>query len=377
MIKLIKQILKKNYIPLNSIEISSKILATNLNTIKKTAKPLKIAPVLKGNAYGHGIVQVAKVLQKENIPMLCVDSIYEAYELYKASIKTKILIMGYIDPQNLKVKSLPFSYAVYDIDQIEAINKFQKNANVHIKVDTGMHRIGVPIKQLRSFIKQAKKFENIKIEGLMSHLAHGEDIKSELTKKQIKNFKLAKKILEEEGIRPQWFHLFATSALSKISKKEAVKISNMVRVGKSLYGIGTDGSQNVKPVLSLTTKIVQIKLVKKGERVGYQGTFKAQKDTKIAVLPIGFSDGLDRRLSNKAGVLIGGKKCKIIGLISMNITTIDLKNAKDAKVGDKVVIISKNAKDENSIEGLGKVADTLPSELLVRLSPTSIRRNVV
>ena len=156
MLNKIKKIFGREYHPLNRIEISRSALVHNYQYLSNLNKKILIAPVLKSNAYGHGLVQVAKLLDPLGAPFFCVDSIYEAYELLKAGIKTKILIMGYIDPENLKVKKLPFSYAVYNEEQLKVINKYQKGAGIHIKFDSGMHRLGITIDELSKFINTLK-----------------------------------------------------------------------------------------------------------------------------------------------------------------------------------------------------------------------------
>src|SRR5579872_1461821 len=288
--------LHKGYLPLNKISISKINLLGNYKHLSNKSKNIKILPVLKSNAYGHGIVEIAKILDEQNPAMFCVDSLYEAYELKKAKIKTPILIMGYINPQNLKVKKLPFSYAAYDLNLLETINKYQKGAQVHIKVDTGMHRLGVPIDELDFFLREAKKFENIKIVGLMSHFASADNPSDSQNNEQIENFKKAKQIFKDQGIELKWFHLANSDGLLNL-QNDVENVTNAARVGLALYGIHQD-EKDLKPVLELTSQIVQIKNLKKGEKVGYSGTFQADRNVKIGLLPIGYNDGVDRRLSN-------------------------------------------------------------------------------
>ncbi|OGD91095.1 hypothetical protein A3D81_02190 [Candidatus Curtissbacteria bacterium RIFCSPHIGHO2_02_FULL_40_17] len=151
----------------------------------------------------------------------------------------------------------------------------------------------------------------------------------------------------------------------------------MARVGLALYGINGENTKvKLKPVLSLKSRIVQIKDLVIGEKVGYNGTFKAIKPMKIGLLPLGYNDAIDRRLSNKGVVLVNGKQCKIVGMVSMNITGIDLTNVDSAKEDDEVTVISNNSKDANSISNLAKTANTIPYDILVRIS-SSIRREVI
>lgn len=370
-------ILNRQYIPLNKIEINKKALISNYRYLTSINKNIKIAPVLKSNAYGHGLIQIAKILDEVNVAMLCVDSLYEAYELLKAGIKTEILIMGYIHPQSLKVKKLPFSYAVFSQKQLEVINNYQKGAKVHIKIDTGMHRLGVPQDQLKDFVGKLKVYKNLKVDGIMSHLAYQEDPENKLSKQQLSYFQKARNLFEKEGFSPSWFHLSASEYFLKLDKKNMSKIGNLIRAGLSLYGIDTSQKHSkLKPVLKVASQIVQIKKLKKGEKVGYSGTFEAEKDMEIGILPIGYNDGVDRRLSNIGTVKIRNKDCRIIGLVSMNITAIDLSAVKNPKVGETVTIFSQSPSDPNSVQNSALLCTTIPYELLIHLSPTSIRRQI-
>ena len=191
MIDRILNFFRKSYHTLNTIKVSRDNLLHNYRYLASFNKKVKIAPVVKSNGYGHGIINVAKILDHLNTPFFCVDSLYEAYELLKTKIKTPILITGYTNPENLKVKKLPFSYAVFTLDLAKTINDYQPHAGVHIFVDTGMRREGVRIEELPEFLEAIKKLPNIKIEGLMSHLASSESRKDPLFLAQIKLFKKA------------------------------------------------------------------------------------------------------------------------------------------------------------------------------------------
>ena len=374
MLKFLTEALRSKYYPLNLITVSKKNLTENYLYLSKINPQIAIAPVLKSNAYGHGAKIIAKILDDLNPPFLCVDSLSEAYELQKAKIKSPILIMGFINGENLKVKPLSFSYAVYDLDLLKIIDTFQPGAQVHIKVDTGMHRLGVPLENLNEFVKKALKFKNIQIVGIMSHLATADKPKEPLLTKQITCFQEAIRIVESQGVRLQFKHLVASDGLINLNSK--VAFTNISRVGLALYGINAK-DENLLPVLQLQSQIVQIKKIKKGERIGYSGTFTAPKDMVLGILPIGYNDGVDLRLSNKGYVIVNSKKCLILGRISMNITAIDLTQVKNPKIGDKVVIFSKNPNEVNSIEKSASICKTIPYELLIHLSPTSIRREII
>jgi alanine racemase len=369
-----RKLLGREYLPLNKIQISKKDLIANYNYLANLNKNTQIAPVVKSNAYGHGVREVAPILDNLKPPFLCVDSLYEAYELKKLNVKSPILIMGYIAPGNLKIKKLPFSYSIYDYHQAELLNKHQKGAKIHIKIDTGMHRMGIRFEELNTLFAKIKKLKNIEIEGIMSHFSSPKTF-PDYTDFQIKNFKTALKVVRDNGITAKYVHIGASGGLLNAGSK-ITKFTNMARVGISLYGLyRTKNTNNIKPVLSLKSQIVQLKKIKKGEYVGYDKAFRADKDMVIACLPIGYNDGLDRRLTNTGFVKVKGKFAKIIGKVSMNITSIDVTGI-NAKVGDIVEVFSDRVEDLNSVENAANLCETIPHDLMVHLHANALKREI-
>lgn len=376
--KKIIKLFKKEYATLNKIEVSKDNILHNYNYLSALNGKVKIAPVVKSNGYGHGIANMAKILDPLKAPFLCVDSLYEAYELQKAGARTKILILGYTNPENLKIKRLPFSFAVYDLETAGVLNEHQKGCGIHIFVDTGMHREGIAIDELPEFLKALKEFKNLKTEGLMSHLASSEDKADPIFQKQIKQFKKAKDICKEFSLNPVWVHIAATGSLINPQTRPAIaEVSNMARAGLALYGFSSSTfDQNLKPALKLTTRIIQIKKVAKGEKLGYDGTYTAKKDLIIAVLPIGYYDGVDRRLSNKGVFMVHNKACPVVGRVSMNINIIDISTVPEARTGDEAVVYSSDPESRNSLINSAKICRTIPYDLLVNLAE-STRRVIV
>lgn len=368
----IKKLVGKPYYPLNIIEISKKRLISNYKHLSSINKNIKVAPVLKSNAYGHGIIEVGTILDKLSPVFFCVDSVNEAYQLFNAKIKTPILITGFVDPNNLKIKRLPFSYAVFDLKQFRGILKNQPQAKVHLFIDTGMHREGLRVDELESFIKELSLEEKQRIEGLMSHLAFSESPKNSDTKKQIAQFRSALRILKKYQIFPQWIHFGNSSGLLN-NKQLGLSFTNAVRTGLALYGISSIGNNRLKPILQLITHVTQVKKIKKGEKVGYDFTYEAKNDGLIAVLPIGYNDGMDRKLSDRGIVLIRNKPCPIIGRVSMNLCVIDATAVKNIKIGDEVIVFSNN-EDENNVVNSAKKADTIPYVILVHLERSTKRK---
>jgi alanine racemase len=360
----LESVFNRKYYPLNRIEISSSKLKENYRYLLQKF-PGNITPVLKSNAYGHGLIQIASILDPLKPAFFCVDSLFEAYGLYKANIRTPILIMGYIHPESLRIKKLPFSYAVSTIENLIAIKKYQPHAPIHIFVDTGMHREGVMISELPDLLKKAQQF-NLKIEGLMSHFGMADFPDNVNTQKQLKKFLIARKILAAYSIYPHYIDICASNGINNAEKLN--NPGNTARSGLCLFGISTD--TKLKPVLKFISTVIQIKILDKGDKVGYDFTFTAPKKTKIAILPAGYNEGIDRGLSNKGYVTIAGKDCRILGRVSMNLTTIDVSQVKDISVGQEVTVYSDDINTINSINNSAKFTEKIPYELLIHLHPT-------
>ena len=379
--KTLRKIFGHPYQNLNLIEVSRSALLNNYHFFKRLNPKVKICPTLKSNAYGHGLKLIAQFIDQEiKAPFIAVDSLYEAYELEKIKIKTPILIIGYTFPKNFKIKKkLKFTFPAYDQETIKILDKYQPEAKIHIKVDTGMNRLGIKPEQIRDFIKSLKKIKRVQVTGIYSHLAQASDPQGKsFTKKQIKTFKEVIKIFEQEGFKFKWKHIAATAGSIQIKDPEF----NLSRIGLGFYGISPFPEKSklnqilkksLKPALKLSSHIIQIKTINPKEQVGYNGTFTAKKKTKIGILPLGYYDGLDCRLSNKGMIKIKEKYCPIVGNICMNLTAINLNNVRHTRVGDKVTIYNNKTSSLNSIINSAKKVKTSPYNLLTNLSETTRR----
>jgi alanine racemase len=361
-----------SYQPLNKITIASANITHNYHYLRKLNMNLDLAPVLKSNAYGHGIAQMAKIVDEFDVPFIAVDSLFEAYELLKAGSRKQILIMGYIDPESLSVKKLPFAYAVSDIDYATAVSKYQPHAEIHIFVDTGMRREGVLLSELPSLLARFKTL-NSRVVGVMSHFAAADEKASRFTEQQTQEFNQAVKLITDAGFAIKYKHISASAGLLSTANLNY----NVARSGIALYGYNpVQQNFDLRPALRLSTKIAQIKQINQGDRVGYNGTFAVAKPAKIGILPIGYANGVDRRLSNQGYVKVGDRFCPIVGRISMNICTVDLSQAANTKVGDTVILFSEMVADRNSISRSANLANTISYDLLTGLDPT-IRREII
>lgn len=362
--------------PLVKVYISASAILHNLHTYQNEYPGLACAPVLKSNAYGHGLVPIAKILDKEKLPFLVVDSLYEARILRNNGIKTPILIIGFVQPENiLRNRLSKISFTITSLEQLQAVaSSASRPLNVHIKIDTGMHRQGLLPEQLPECISLIQNHIHMKLEGICSHFADADNTDTSFTDLQRKTWNDAVSVFNKTFPRIPFIHISGTAGAAHPTTAH----ENMIRLGLGLYGINpsplTDLS--LKPALEMKTVLSSVKRVTKGDRVGYNGTFTAERDMRVATVPVGYFEGVDRRLSNCGSFKIGNAFCPIVGRVSMNITTIDVSLAPTTKMGDEVTIISNSIDEENSVSNLAAKAQTIPWEILVHI-PQHLKRVVV
>jgi alanine racemase len=363
-----------SYSPSIEVLISRENLLHNLGEYRKKYPNFLFAPVLKSNAYGHGLAETAGILDKEKVPFFVVDSLYEAMVLRDSGIKSKILIIGYVKPENLKsAKLAEVSFAVSDLRQLERFSELEKPIDIHLKIDTGMRRQGILPEEIGKAAEIIKKSEFLKLEGLCSHFADADNRNESFSKKQIAEWNSAVSFFAEEFSEIKFIHIAATAGVRYLDRA----VGNAVRLGIGLYGIGGEKEKlDLKPVLEMRSIVVSIKKIKKGDCVGYGCSYEAKKETEIATVPAGYFEGVDRRLSNKGVFKVSGVDCPIVGAISMNISSIDVSKVSEIKAGDEVIIISSNKKNKNSVENIAKLVKTIPYEILVHI-PQHLRRTIV
>ena len=355
--------------PLITISLSRSALLHNLNEFKKLAPKGQIAPVLKSNAYGHGIDLIAQELEKEHSPFFIIDSYFEAENLRNEGIKTPLLIIGYVRPEtinNSKLKNIS-----YVITSLESLKSITEKTRIHLKIDTGMHRQGILLEEKVGAVAIIKNNPNIILEGICSHFADADNPDPTFTKKQISEWNILVKYFKEQFPTLKYWHI--SQSPGHIHKGVE---ANMTRLGIGLYGLIDVAGLNLKPVLEMKTIITGIKKLKVGDCVGYGCTFIAQQEMIIATIPVGYYEGVDRRLSNKGVIKIGDEFCPIVGRVSMNITTIDISAIPNIKIGDEAIVFSANKQDKNSIENVSKACETISYEIALHI-PGQLRRVLV
>ncbi|MDD4893702.1 MAG: alanine racemase [Candidatus Omnitrophica bacterium] len=350
-------------------EVNLRNLAYNFSQIKKILAPKTMMMVcVKADAYGHGLIPISKKLVSCGVDYLGVASIDEGIKLREAGINVPVLILGLILKKDIQpLFKYRLTATVCDEELARALNNKAKLSgapiSVHIKVDTGMGRIGVLHQDAHKLLRKIHKLKFINIEGIFTHFAFA-DMNRDFTLYQIDLFNRLIDKLGKEGIRAPLIH--AANSMGVIGYKNSH--FNMVRPGLAVYGL--QPKKNLKtalrPVLSLKTKILFKKRLPGGYGISYGHDYFTKKDTTIVTLPIGYGDGYPRNLSNCAPVLIRGRRFKISGRICMDQIMVDVGNFK-VKVGDEVVFIGSQGKNKITAEELAQLADTIPYEIVCGL----------
>ncbi len=344
-------------------EISKKNLFTNLEKIYNYVKK-DIFAVIKADAYGHGAVEVGKLIQKlPYIKKFCVATALEGKELRENGIYKDILVLGGILKEEIDIFNFySLTPVISDFNHLELVNNINYK-KLHINFDTGMHRLGFYKNDIEK-IKNIVKENNLKVEGVMTHFPSA-DIDPDLTKWQIKELENILKILESFNIKPKYIHSQNSAGL--VYKCD---FCNAVRIGLSIYGEKPveNFPIDVSNIMSLKAKLISIKNLKKGDKVSYCGTFTAPKDMTIGIVSFGYADGLPRDLSNKGKFILDGQFCKIIGNVTMDMTMIDITSIKNAKIGDDVIIVGEHNNRRITFEDVARSINTISYEIMCRVS---------
>ncbi len=368
--------------PLAYIELSAANLVHNFQALKNVAKKgVKMAAVVKANAYGHGQNEVAKILDAHT-DYFAVNSISELESLRKTS-KKKTFVLGYTQESDLK-KAFRLG-AVVSVFSTEHLLHIQKNADktveVNIAIDALLGREGLMERDLPLFFDELKKCKKIKVLGIYAHFANIEDTTNFThAKKQILKFNKVLEIVKKAGLKNIQTHISATSGLLVYEKNKGVH--SVVRMGVGLYGMWPSEhihflyqkKMELKSILSWKTKIAQIKTIPAGRTIGYGLSHMTYKATNIAVIPQGYSDGYDRKLSNKGEVLIAGRRCPILGRVAMNMFVVDVSHLPGVQAEDEVVLLGKQGGEEITAEELADKVGTINYEITTRLSPLLPRK---
>lgn len=366
------------YTPLITVRISREAILHNLGVFADAVAPAKIAPVLKANAYGHGLVEIAQILDEDpRVAFLMIDSLFEARVLREARVTSALLVAGYTRPEDIITASShlnDIAFTVATVDQVRTLAQLaQKPVRIHLKVNTGMNRQGLAMSELKKALADLSNNPHIIIDGFFTHLASSEDLDDDdFSLKQIGRFKEARSMADRLSKKPRFIHA-ANTAGARFAKLLG---TNAFRIGLGLYGISPMGeSDGLRPALSMHTIATNIRRLERLETVGYNRTFTVYKPITTALIPAGYYEGLDRRLSNKGFVRVKGVVCPIVGRVSMNMTTIDVSAVPDIREGDEVEVISADPAASNNAAAMADLCGTIPHEILVGING-DLRREV-
>ena len=348
-------------------QIDLDALAFNYRQLqKRVPKGVKILAVVKADAYGHGAVPISRKLEKLGVEYLGVAIAEEGVELRKGGVKAPILVLGGIyDGDIEKIFRFNLTPVVFHKEALKFISKVaqrgKKKVRVHLKVDTGMGRLGVPLSLWPNFLKEIPHFPKVEVEGILSHFSMMSE--EDYTKHQWDQFLGAVRCAEELGIRCKYLHM-ASSALLTTSSCYS---GNLVRPGIMLYGAYPSpvlkSLIHLKPVMTLKTCIHFLKSVPSGFRISYGGTFVTRRESLIATLPIGYADGYSRYLSNRGEVLVRGKRAPVVGKVCMDFIMVDVTDIPKVSLGDEVVLIGSQGKEIITAEEMADRMNTISYEV--------------
>ncbi|OGP13512.1 MAG: alanine racemase [Deltaproteobacteria bacterium RIFCSPLOWO2_02_FULL_50_16] len=351
-----------------TVTIDCKALRHNFRQIVARLHPdQNILSVVKSNAYGHGGPQVARILVEEGCSFLGVGTIDEGRALREAGVRVPILVLlGDIGGGYQELLHHQLIPVIQDFDTFckfeNWLNQNNKKSSFHLKVDTGMTRLGFLPDELLSKASVLSRSSVLKIQGVMSHLIDATDV--ERTGSQQEAFDHCLQILRKNGVQPQFIHL----ANSVATIEDRFSQYNMVRPGIVLYGVlphpRLQEFVSLKPIMTWKTKVINVKEVPAGTVVSYNATFKTRRPSRIAVLPVGYADGYPRRLSNRAHVLIRGRKAPVVGIVCMDLTMVDVTEIGSVSIGDEVVLLGGQGSETLLAEEMAQWADTIPYEIL-------------
>lgn len=353
-------------------EISLNAIISNFNKVKLKVGNRKILAVVKASAYGHGAISVAKKLVSGGVDMLGVATVEEGIELRDAGITHPIVVLLGITPDEvnplLENDLIPVIYNLSIARRVsEESNKKGKITNIHIKIDTGMGRLGIIAEDSIDKIREIAELKGLRLEGLMTHFADADLSDKEYAIFQLKRFSNVIKDLKKIGISFPLRHASNSAAILTFPDAHL----DMVRPGIMLYGYFPSDrikSPELKPALTLKSRILTLKRVPEGTPISYGKTFVTKRESIIAILPIGYADGYNRNLSNKGEVLIKKMKAPVVGRICMDMTMVDVTGIPDIKEGDEAVLIGEQGKYFITATDIAKLTDTIPYEVLCSIS---------
>lgn len=346
----------------------------NLREVRRVAGASAVYGVVKADAYGHGLVPVARALERAGVDGLCVALVEEGVVLRTEGVRVPILILnGAYGSDHARVLAAQLTPVVYSLQEVESFARAAagRAVDVHLKLDTGMARLGVPVASLGSFLDALQAFPSVRVRGVLTHLSSA-DTDDAVTAAQLDRFDAALLEVRRHGHAPDLVH----AANSAATYRHARARYSMVRVGIALYGVtpapGVGGE--LHPAMRVRTEVLALRALPTGAPVGYGETFRTTRASRVATLPIGYGDGLLRAASGRGVVLIRGRRCPMVGAVSMDLTTVDVTDVSDCALGDEALILGQDGADRITAHELAAACDTIAYEVLTGLSHRLPRR---
>ena len=354
------------------VEVNLKLLRENFQNLKKHIGSVKVMPILKANAYGHGLVRIAQFYQELNVDYLGVAVVEEGILLRQYGITVPILVLGGVWGNQIPLfLKNDLTITASSIDKLKQIDETAKElkikARVHLKIDTGMERLGVHYYNANSFLEEAYKCKNISVEGIYSHFANSDSTDLTHTKLQFERFNEVLSFFEKHSIKPPVRHFSNSGAVLQFPEANF----DMIRPGILLFGVypSTEIKRTVevKPILTWKSLVVYFKVITPNHPVGYGLTWQTDHNVRSVTVPVGYGDGYFRGMSGKAKVIVDGNKYPVIGRISMDQIIVNLENG-SAYNGDEVILLGSDGKNTITCEEMAEWAGTIPYEILTNIN---------
>ena len=357
------------------VEISLSKLRRNYQRIRELAGARQVMAVIKADAYGHGAVPVARCLAECGVEWFGVATVEEALELRAAGIQQPMLLLGGLymsDPAHLiEYRLTPSLSSTMRLDTYaECARRYGRPIEFHLKVDSGLGRLGLPLDRLTAFVEHYRELAGLQLKGFFTHLASAEDMVASQTDEQGQRFSTALDELRRLEVEPAWIHVSNSAALLTGRKFP----ENLVRIGALLYGycmplVVSPGQElpqapEFEPILTFKSRVVYMKDVPSGTPLGYGAAFHARRPSRIATVPVGYADGLSHALSNRGYAIVRGRRARIVGSISMDLSLLDVTDIPGTNIGDEIILIGQSDHCSITAIEIAQLLDTVPYEVL-------------
>ena len=373
----LQAVLERNLRP-TWVEVDLDALAANVRELVRVAGGSQVMAVVKADAYGHGAVPVARTAVEAGARWLAVACLEEGLKLRQGGLKVPILVLGYLPPEEARAAvEADISCCVFGDETARALAQAAvrcgRRARVHVKVDTGMGRLGVRPEDAVGFVRWLKGIPALEVEGIFTHLATADEEDLSFARAQLDAFASVLAALEREQVHVPYRHAANSAALLRLPAARY----NLVRPGLAMYGVypapGLETVARLRPVLAWKTRVAQVKVMRPGETVGYGRTWRAVGNEVVITLPVGYADGYRRALSGRAEVLVRGRRARVAGRVSMDQLTVALPAGAEVTPGEEVVLLGRQGEEEISATELARAADTIPYEILVGIGRRVVR----